>query len=164
MTGGQKMSVEEQACYTFEGAIEVAVQMEQEGFRHFLDILRKAKNKQTKEILKDVAIQKLEDKHKLEKALAIGYVEGEEHMDRPFPTMNLDYVLKAEEPKSDLDPREALAHAIHMEKGSLDFYQRTVQTCTGAPMASLFEHLVNDKTKHLQILEDLYEKLFLPQM
>ena len=32
-------------CYTFEAAIEMAVKMEDEGFRHYLDAMRVVKNK-----------------------------------------------------------------------------------------------------------------------
>ncbi len=77
--------------------------------------------------------------------------------------MNLDYVLKKTDISPNADGRQALAYAIHLEKESLEFYRRMAQGCAGAPMAKLFEQISNDESKHLQSLEDLYEKHFLPE-
>jgi len=157
------MSKQKQVCYTFEAAIEMAVKMENDGFRHYLAAIRMVKNKAAVEILKDAALDELEHKHQLEKALVEGQVEGHT-LDRPVPTMNLGYLLEKKELGPDADARQALAYAIHLEKGSLDFYQRMVQGCAGAPMAALFEKIANDESRHLQSLEDLYEEHFLTQM
>ena len=152
-----------QVCYTFEAAIEMAVKMEEGGFRHYLDAIRKVRNKGAKEILRDAALDELEHKHQLEKALLEGNMEGESELNRPVPTMNLDYVLSQKELGSDADTRQALAYAIHLEKGSIDFYTRMSQGCAGAPMAAVFARLLADETRHLQSLEDLYEQHFLPE-
>jgi len=158
------MSAEQQqACYTFEAALEMAVEMEEEGFRHYLHAIRIVKNKSAKLILRDAAIDELDHKHQLERALVEGCVEGHT-LDKPVPTMNLGYILKKKELSPNADGREALAYAIHLEKGSLDFYRRMVQGCAGAPMAALFENIANDETRHLQSLEDLYEEHFLTEM
>jgi rubrerythrin len=77
--------------------------------------------------------------------------------------MNLGYVLAKKELTPESDGREALAYAIHLEKGSIDFYQRMSQGCSGAPMAHVFDRLLADETRHLQSLEDLYEQHFLPE-
>jgi rubrerythrin len=156
------MNNDDQVCYTFEAAIEMAVQMEDAGFRHYLKALRIVKNTAAKEILRDAAFDELEHKHQLEKALVEGEVAGE-GMDRPVPTMNLDYVLVKKELGPKADAREALAFAIHLEKGSLDFYRRMSQGCAGAPMAKLFDRIYNDESRHLQELEDLYEEHFLTE-
>jgi len=156
------MNNDDQVCYTFEAAIEMAVQMEDAGFRHYLKALRIVKDKAAKEILRDAALDELEHKHQLEKALIEGEVAGE-GMDRPVPTMNLDYVLGKKELGPKADAREALAFAIHLEKGSLDFYRRMSQGCAGAPMAKLFDRIYNDESRHLQELEDLYEEHFLTE-
>jgi len=78
--------------------------------------------------------------------------------------MNLGYILEKKELGPDADARQALAYAIHLEKGSLDFYRRMSQGGAGAPMAALFEKIANDESRHLQALEDLYEKHFLTEM
>lgn len=157
------MSAQEQVCYTFEAAVEMAVQMENEGFRNYLSALKKVKNKAAREVLKDAALDELEHKHQLERALVEGHVEGHA-LDQPVPTMNLGYLLEKKELGPDADARQALAYAIHLEKGSLDFYRRMSQGCAGAPMAALFEKIANDESRHLQELEDLYEEHFLTEM
>lgn len=156
------MSEQEQACYTFEAAIEAAVQMEEEGFRNYLKAIRLVRNKAAKAILKDAALDELDHKCQLEKALLEGHVDGHA-LDRPAPTMNLGYILTKKELSPDADGRQALAYAIHLEKGSLEFYQNMIQGCSGAPMATLFEKIANDETRHLQSLEDLYEEHYLPE-
>ena len=157
------MNEQGQVCYTFEAAIEMAVKMEDEGFRHYLAAIRTVSNKGAKEILRDAALDELEHKHELEKALLEGNMGGSAELNRPVPTMNLDYVLAKKELTPESDTREALAYAIHLEKGSIDFYKRMSQGCAGAPMAPVFDRLLADETRHLQSLEDLYEQHFLPE-
>jgi rubrerythrin len=154
---------EQNACYTFEAAVEMAVKMEDEGFRNYLAAIRRLKNKAAREILKDAALDELDHKHQLERALVEGQMGGHQ-LDRPAPTMNLDYLLDVRELGPDADAREALAYAIHLEKISLDFYRQMTEGCAGAPMATLFEKIYNDESKHLQSLEDLYEEHFLTEM
>ncbi|KIH76787.1 Rubrerythrin [Geoalkalibacter ferrihydriticus] len=151
------------ACYTYEAALEAAVKMENDGFRSYLEAMRKLKNKQARLVLKDAALDELEHKHALERALVEGTIEGEHAMERPVPTMNLDYVLHQKELSPDADARQALAFAIHLEKHAIDFYQKMMQGCEGAPMAKLFEKLLNDETRHLQELEDMYERHFMAE-
>lgn len=157
------MSSQGAVCYTFAAAVEMAVKMENNGFRHYLDAMRKVKNKQAKMILQDAALDELEHKHQLEKALVEGTLEGEESMNRPVPTMNLDYVLKTKALSPNADAREALAYAIHLEKEAVEFYQKMSAGCAGAPMGSIFEKIGNDETRHLKTLEDLYEQHFLTE-
>lgn len=157
------MSAPGQVCYTFEAAVEMAVKMEDEGFRNYLSAMRKVQNKQARMILQEAALDELEHKHQLEKALVEGVLAGEESMNRPVPTMNLDYVLKAKSISSTADAREALAYAIHLEKEAVAFYQKMSAGCVGAPMGSIFEKIGNDETRHLKALEDLYEAHFMTE-
>ncbi len=156
------MATQKDVCFTIEAALEMAVQMEHEGFRHYLMALRVVRNKAAQEILRDAALDELQHKLQLERALVLGRFEGE-GLDKPVPTMNLDYVLQKKELRPDSDNREALAYAIHLEKGALDFYRRMAAGCAGAPMAALFEMIANDESRHLQQLEDLYEEHFLTE-
>ena len=157
------MSEQGNVCYTFEAAVEMAITMEEDGFRHYLDAIRKVKSKGAREILKDAAFDELEHKHELEKSLVEGNMANSAEMTRPVPTMNLGYTLAKKELSPDSDAREALAYAIHLEKGSIDFYRRMATGCSGAPMAVLFERLLADESRHLQSLEDLYEEHFLTE-
>lgn len=157
------MSEHGEVCYTFEAAVEMAVKMEDEGFRHYLEAIRKVQAKAAREILRDAAFDELEHKHQLEKALVDGHMKGDGGMAKPVPTMNLNYVLAKKELKQDSDAREALAYAIHLETGSIDFYKRMAAGCAGAPMGNLFQQLLADESRHLQALEDLYEQHFMPE-
>jgi rubrerythrin len=157
------MSEQGQVCYTFEAAIEMAIQMEEEGFRNYLSAIRILKNKGAREVLKDSAMDELHHKHQLEKALLEGQMGSSSEMTRQVPTMNLDYVLGKKELTADSDAREALAYAIHLEKGAIDFYSRLSEGCEGAPNAPLFKRLLADESRHLQSLEDLYEQHFMTE-
>ncbi len=157
------MTDQAQVCYTFEAAVEMAVTMENEGFRHYLDALKKVKDRAAREILREAALDELDHKHQLEKALVEGQMGTGGGLAQPVPTMNLGYTLAKKELSPASDAREALAYAIHLEKGSIDFYQRMSEGCAGAPMAGLFQQLLADESKHLQSLEDLYEQHFLTE-
>lgn len=155
------MSKDEESCYTFESAMELAVKMEEESFRHYLEAIRIVKNKNAREILRGFALDELEHKHSIERALLEGRMGNEQEMKRPVTTMGLDYVLAKKVLRPDSDVREVMAYAIHLEKGAVDFYKRISEGCTGAPMAGLFETLLVDESRHIQAIEDLYEANFL---
>ena len=150
-------------CYTFEAAIEMAARMEEEGFRSYLSALRIVKDRAARQIFKEAALDELEHKHQLEKWLVEGEMKGGADLQQAVPTMNLDYVLAKRELRADSDAREALAYAIHLEKGSIEFYQKMSRGCEGAPMAVLFKQMLTDETRHLQALEDLYECHFMAE-
>jgi rubrerythrin len=157
------MAEQGDVCYTFEAAIEMATKMEEEGFRSYLSALRVVKDRAARQIFKEAALDELEHKHKLEKALIDGEMKEGDDLQQTVPTMNLDYVLAKRELHPASDAREALAYAIHLEKGSIDFYQRMSKGCEGAPMAVLFKQMLADETRHLQSLEDLYEAHFMAE-
>lgn len=157
------MAEQGDVCYTFEAAIEMATKMEDEGFRAYLAALRIVKDKAARQIFKEAALDELEHKHQLEKALIDGEMKGGADLQQPVPTMNLDYVLAKRELRPESDAREALAYAIHLEKGSIDFYKRMSQGCEGAPMAVLFQKMLADESRHLQSLEDFYECHFMAE-
>ena len=153
----------DQVCYTFDAALEMAISMEEEGFRTYLAAIRQLTNKGAKDLLRSNALDELNHKHQLEKALLDGRMDGGDDLDTPIPTMRLDYVFKKQELGPQSGVREALVYAIHLEKGAVDFY-RTVSTgCDGAPMGKLFAQLLQEESRHLQALEDLYEEHFMTE-
>lgn len=156
------MSEQGDVCYTFEAALEMAINMENDGFRGYLDALRIVKSKQAREVLKEAALDELAHKYDLEKALVEGHVT-EGALDRPLPTMNLDAVLAKRDLTPDSDVREVLAFSIHMEHAAISFYKKMASACAGAPMAKLMESLVIDESRHLQQLEDMYEDHFMSE-
>lgn len=150
-------------CFTYEGALEAAIAMEEEGFRNYLWALRTVQQKGAKEILRENAIDELNHKHQLEMALVEGQMEGAEEMSRTIPTMNMGYVLKKAELGPDSTVRDALVYAMQLEKEAAEFYRKANEGCAGAPMAKLFERLHIEESSHLQLLEDLYEKHFMTE-
>jgi rubrerythrin len=153
----------DQVCYTFDAALEMAIKMEEEGFRHYLAAIRQLTNKGAKDLMRENALDELVHKHELEKALLEGRMDGGADLDQPIPTMRLDYVLKKQELGPHSGVREALIYAIHLEKGAVDFYGKVSSGCAGAPMGKLFAQLQQDESRHLQALEDLYEKHFMTE-
>lgn len=154
---------ENQVCYTFDAAVEMAIKMEEEGFRNYLDAIRRIKDKGARELLRENALDELEHKHQLEKALLEGRMAGGDQLDQPIPTMHLDYIFKKQELGPESGVREALVYAIHLEKEAVDFYSRVSSGCAGAPMGQLFAQLFHEESHHLQALEDLYERHFMTE-
>jgi rubrerythrin len=152
-----------QICYTFDAAVEMAIKMEEEGFRNYLAAVRSVTNKGAKEILRENALDELNHKMQLEKALLEGRMDGSDAMDQPIPTMHLDYVFKKQELGPHSGVREALIYAIHLEKEAVEFYGNVAGGCEGAPMGALFKQLLKEESRHLQSLEDLYEQHFLTE-
>jgi rubrerythrin len=153
----------DQVCYTFDAALEMAISMEEEGFRHYLSAIRQLTNKGAKDLLRENALDELDHKHQLEKALLDGRMDTGENLDQSIPTMRLDYVFKKEELSPSSGVREALIYAIHLEKSAVDFYSKVSSGCSGAPMGHLFAKLHQDESRHLQALEDLYERHFMTE-
>lgn len=152
-----------QVCYTFDAAVEMAIKMEEEGFRHYLTAIRSVTNKGAREILRENALDELNHKHQLEKALLDGSMAGSGELDKPIPTMHLDYVLKKKELGPQSGVREAMIYAIHLEKEAVEFYGQVAGGCAGAPMGNLFKQLHTEESRHLQTLEDLYEQHFMTE-
>ncbi|TLM63659.1 MAG: ferritin [Deltaproteobacteria bacterium] len=156
------MNEKHAVCLTFDAALEKAVEMEEAGFRNYLQALRKVRNPQARELLRDVALEELAHKQQLEKALLDGALAGDVTA-RPVPVMNLDHFFGRKEIGPDAGVREALAYAIHLEKEAVEFYRKIAAACSGAPMAGLFTVLLADESRHLRALEDLYEEHFLTE-
>ncbi|PLX80815.1 MAG: ferritin [Desulfuromonas sp.] len=150
------------ACFTLDAALEQAVEMENRIYREFLSAIRKVMNKGAIAILRDAAIGKLESKHLLEKALLEGDIESTE-LHEPVPTMQLDSHYGKESLSYDADSRAALAYAIHLVTGSVNYYREMAGACAGAPMSPVFAKISGDQTTLLQRLEDAYEEHFLTE-
>ncbi len=157
------MGLEDGVCYTYEAALEKAIEMEEEGFRNYLHAISVVTDRQAKAILREAAIEELNHKQRLEMALLDGHDRNVAELQQEIPSMNLNYVFEQKEIAPDADARTALAHAIYLEKSAVDFYKRLMNGCEGAPMAVMFKRLLADETRHLGNLEDFYEKYFLAE-
>ena len=155
--------VKKDVCYTLEVALEKSIVMEERAFRNFLHAINLIKDRQAKAILREAAKEELEHKQKLEMALLQGHEKNAYDLKKELPLMNLSYVFEQKSISADADARESLAYAIHLEKSEIDFYRALTHGCEGAPMTELFKGLLADETRHLQILEDFYEKYFLTE-
>ncbi|MCK4503719.1 MAG: ferritin family protein [Desulfuromonadales bacterium] len=157
------MGLEEGVCYTYEAALEKAIEMEEQGFRSYLNAISMVSDRQAKAILREAAIEELHHKQSLEIALLDGHDQNAAEFHKEIPSMNLNYVFEQKEIKPGSDARTALAYAIYLEKCAVDFYKTLMSGCEGAPMAGLFQRLLADETRHLGDLEDFYEKHFLTE-
>lgn len=156
------MNEEYSVCLTFDAALDKAIAMEESGFRNYLQTIRKLRDPQARELLREVAMEELAHKQRLEKALLDGALDKAE-TEKPVPVMNLDHFFGRQEVGPDATVREVLAFAIHLEKEAVQFYRQISEACSGAPMAGLFAALLVDESRHLRTLEDLYEEHFLTE-
>src|SRR5512140_3112935 len=90
--GGWRSMDKGESCYTFDAAMELAITMEEASFRHYLEAIGIVKNKNAREILRGFALDELEHKQTIERALVEGRMGDEGQMKRPVTTMGLDYI------------------------------------------------------------------------
>ena len=154
----------EAVCYTLEGALEKAIEQEQKSFEIYRRVLKIVKNQSAKKLLKELALEELEHKHSLEKALVGETVGLHEEEEKAGPSMNLTLIIQERPLDENASPQDALAFAMHDEKHSVDYYQQMATQCSGAPMQEVFSRLQKDEAKHLARLEETYEELFMSQM
>ncbi len=159
------MKDQEKVCLTFDAACDAAIEMESLIYQNFLQAIRLVKDKAAREILQEAATVRLEIKLKLEQAALQGRLDSRE-IKGAVPTMDLAHSIRCcdlRQITADVNNRKALAFAMQMSKDALDFYRKMAAQCSGAPMADLFKALGDDQTRHLQELEDTYEKRFLTE-
>jgi rubrerythrin len=154
----------EAVCYTLEGALEKAIEQEQKSFEVYRRVLMIVKNPAAKKLIKELALEELEHKHSLEKALVGEEVMLHDEEEKGGPTMNLTLFVQEKPLDETASPQDALAFAMHDEKRSVDYYHQMATQCSGAPMEGVFSKLEKDETKHLAQLEETYEQLFMSQM
>jgi rubrerythrin len=158
------MSEFEDVCYTREGAIEKAIQMEAESFEVYRKAYDMVEDKRTKELVKELALEELEHKYTLEKAFLEEEIALHEAGLEEGPSMELTILLQLKPLDENSTSQDAMIYAIHEEKRSVDFYGKMANACVGAPMESMFRRLQEDEGKHLASLEELYESIYMPEM
>ena len=154
----------ETVCYTLEGALEKAIEQEQQSIDLYREALKRIQNPQAREVLKDLVREELEHKHVLEKALIGESIILHEKGEATGPSMNLTYFLREKALTPDSSAQDVMIHAIHDEKRSAEFYHQMASQCDGAPMEGVFKKLHQQETIHLARLEESYEKLYMSQM
>jgi rubrerythrin len=154
----------EAVCYTLEGALEKAIEEENHSFEVYRQTLKKVKDPQARMILKDLALEELEHRHILEKALFGETIALHETGESTGPSMNLTYFLKEKSLDEKSGAQDVMIYAIHDEKRAVAFYGEMATQCKGAPMGELFSKLQQQEQIHLTKLEETYEKLYMSQM
>jgi rubrerythrin len=154
----------EAVCYTLEGALQKAIEEEQHSYEVYQRALKIVKDPQARMVLKELALEELEHRHILEKALLGETIALHEKGESTGPSMNLTYFLRERPLNDNSSPQDVMVYAIHDEKQAVDFYKQMATQCEGAPMAEIFSKLQQQETIHLARLEETYEKLYLSQM
>jgi len=159
------MTAHANACFTFNAACDMAIEMETKIFKNFLNAVRIVKDKAANEILQEATSVRLGLKQKLE-MVALKEALDDQDFQSAVPIMNLANSIRdcdLHKIGPDADNRKALAYAIMLSKDALEFYRTMAEQCSGAPMATLFKSLGDDQTRYLQELEDTYEEHFLTE-
>ncbi len=151
-------------CTTLEGALEKAIEEEQRSFEIYRRALKVTGNPQARSVLKDLALEELEHKHALEKALIGETIALHERKESTGPSMNLTILLKEKALDANATAQDVMIYALHDEKRSVDFYGQMATQCGGAPMAEVFTRLQQQEMIHLTRLEELYEKIYMSNM
>ncbi len=154
----------EEVCYTREGAISKAVDMESKSFAGYLRAYQKIRERSARELAKELALDELEHKYTLEKALFEETVALHEKGQKEGPLMKLAMLLEEKPLGPNATDQDLLIHAIHEEKRAVDFYTAMASQCVGAPMEALFKGLAADEESHLARLETLYESIYMKDM
>jgi rubrerythrin len=154
----------ETVCHTLEGALEKAIEQEQQSIRIYLDALKRLDDPRAREVLKDLVREELEHKYMLEKALIGEAITLHEEGESTGASMNLAYFLRDKALAPDSSPQDVMIYAIHDEKRSAEFYTQMVTQCRGAPMEEVFKKIHQQEMFHLARLEESYETLYMSQM
>ena len=154
----------ETVCYTLEGALEKAIEQEQQSIDMYREALKRLENPQAREVLKDLVREELGHKHVLEMALIGETIALHEKGESTGSSMNLAYFLKEKALTPDSSAQDVMIYAIHDEKRSAEFYKQMASQCSGAPMEEVFKKIHQQEMIHLARLEETYEKLYMSQM
>ena len=154
----------ETVCYTLEGALEKAIENEEQSVKVYQHALSRVKDAQARNVLKDLVLEELEHKHALEKALLGETIALHEKGESTGPSMNLAEILHEKPLTERSSAQEILIYAIHDEKRSVEFYSQMATQCGGAPMEKIFGTLRQQEMIHLTRLEETYEKLYMSHM
>ena len=90
-------------------------------------------------------------------------MESPEEMNRPVPTMRLDYILTKKNCSRDLIHGKSWRTPFTWKRSPLISTSGCSKVAAGHPVSTLFQRLGADESRHLQALEDMYEQHFLPE-
>jgi rubrerythrin len=154
----------EEVCYTREGALEKAIEMEDRRFEVYKKAYLSSKNRLAKDLLRDLALDELRHKYILERAFFEETVLLHESGSREGPSMKLSFLFEEKTLKDRSSEQEVMLYAIHDKKRAVDFYKHMASECAGAPMEEMYRRLAEDEEGHLARLEEMYERSYLKSM
>jgi len=138
--------------------------LEGNSFSFYKTAYQRVQNPDAKTLIKELALEELEHKYALEKAFFEEVVNLHDRGLMEAPSMKFAIFLEERPLGETSTSQDVLTYAIHDEQRSVDFYKNFFAQCTGAPMEDLFKRLSREEEKHLARLEELYERLYLPEM
>jgi rubrerythrin len=154
----------EEVCYTKEGALEKAVEMEARSFEIYRKAYLDSKNRVAKDLLKDLALDELRHKYVLEKAFFEETVLLHDSGMKQGPSMKFSLLFEERPLQKHSTEQDVMLYAIHEEKRAVDYYKNMAGQCSGAPMEEMYRRLAEDEEGHLARLEEMYESVYLKFM
>jgi rubrerythrin len=154
----------EDVCYTREGALEKAIEMEAKSFDVYKKAYFSTKNRLAKDLLRDLALDELRHKYILERAFFEETALLHDAGAKEGPSMKLSLLFEEKTLKDHSSDQEVMVYAIHDKKRAVDFYKHMSSECAGAPMEEMYRRLSEDEEGHLARLEEMYEKTYMNSM
>ena len=154
----------EDVCYTRETAIEKAIAMEAASFAVYKKAYMKIRDRQAKDLVRDLALDELRHKYTLEKAYFEETAALHDDGVDTGPSMNLSLLLAEKPLDESASDQDVMVFAIHDEKRAVDFYEAMAEQCGQAPMENMFRTLYREELSHLSRLETLYESIYMKEM
>lgn len=114
----------ENICYSFNAAIDKAIEMEEGSFRNYLTAISIVQNRHARDLLRDSSLEEVRHKHELEIALLHGAMAGRDELEVNVPTLNLDYLLDQHALRPEADVRQALAYSFTWKRAPSIFISR----------------------------------------
>ena len=150
-------------CMFFEEALKVAIKAESDAFNTYYTAMKKVKDRGAQVLLKELALDELEHKYKLEKALIDEDLEELGKGEVPEGFSIAEFITEENKISQDSSLQDIYAYAISSEKKAIKFYTALMNSCKGSKMSYLFEKLRDEEKKHLEKLEKDYEETFIQE-
>jgi len=147
----------QEICYTREGALRKAIELMQKSIESYLKAYKLSHDPQTRELIKQVALEEIDHKCALEKALFGETFSFHDDTAKDEVIVKLPHHREEKTLDENSTPADVLLYAITDKKRSVVFYATMAFNCADAPMEHLFKKLLKEETNHLARLEKLYE-------
>lgn len=136
-----------------ENVIAAAIGREQEAYRFYEDVAKKATDPNVRDIFKKLAKEERDHERLLWQS------KGDATMNLKFTApedLQLAEVVDMPELNADMKPAEAIQWAMKKEYQSAEFYRRLAKSCSDEAVRSAYENLANMELGHKHILEMLF--------